>query len=253
MAKKESFSFDSEGSSFNLKQKLTQWEDNLTQKQKIIIIAIAVAVVVALIVTVVCITVANGSNDNANNNNNTPGSIGDNGEPGMFVSAPPSKTSYFVGDKANYFGLSIYYTDGIAEGIFINYEDRPDEFTVTGFDSSVPVEKQTITVEYKGFTDTFEINIKEVPSSTPRLIGISLNPAPKDTCKIGRALSVKDAMIVCEYSDGSTKSVPLDRNHLYGYEDALTNAQVGDVVTIYVRYTEDGYVAETSYTVTIVE
>ena len=60
-------------------------------------------------------------------------------------------------------------------------------------------------------------------------------------------------MLVRVYENGMEESIPLSYSHLYDYEDDLLEAQVGDTVTVRVRYVENGLVAETSFTVTIIE
>nr|MBE6544553.1 hypothetical protein [Oscillospiraceae bacterium] len=259
MAKKDSFSFDSEGSSFSLKQKISQWEENLTQKQKVFIIAIAVAVVV-IIISVVCICVATSGNTNGNSNSGGDNNQGDTNSGdenheiiNMYISATPNRSTYYVGDTADYSGLKLAIDVYQAPSYYVSYEENSEDFTINGFDSSAPTESQVITVEYKGFTATFMVKILEVPLTAPTLQSIYLSPVPKSTCKVGRSPSVRDARLVCVYSDGSEESIPLAYSHLYDYEEDLMAAQVGDTVTIRVRYSEDGYVAETSYTVTIVE
>ena len=270
MAKKDNDNFDFETESEGKgKFDLAGFFKNLTKKQRGIILAAVVGVilVVAIVITCIALTTSNG-NTNENGNNITPGVNGseDNNsneeENGVtvpeqitefYISSIPNKKVYYVGDSADYSGLTVQVrgVDGVSRTI--NYSDDMNSFVITGFDSSSPANNQTITVECRGYTDTFSITIKEVPLVKPTLVSIRLDPAPRDTAKAGVALSVKDAKIVCVYSDGSEKSVKLAHSHLYGYENELMNAEVGDVITVYVRYTEDGYVAETSYTVTVIE
>ena len=258
MAKKDSFSFDSEESSFNLKQKLTQWEENLTQKQKTLIISIAISLLVVVIVVSILIAIAVTGGSNQSNNGSNGGTTGgsdvgsgegnnnqddengsndgsDNQEElltGVYISTKPIRLTYYVGDNADYSGLQLELQGFEITKFFVDYNTSPEDFTITGFDSSAPAEEQVITVEYKGFTATFNVTILEVPLTPATLESIYLNPAPKATVTKGKSLSVKDAQIVCVYSDGTTKTVKLTHNHLYGYASALSSAEVGDVVTV---------------------
>ena len=271
MAKQKDFDFDTESKAkFSLDFSFLK---NLTQKQKELILMIAIAVVAVIVIVVIGVVVLTGGNNTGGNNigSNAGGSSeggddGGNTEEGdsttpeipenvkdFYIASPPNKLSYYVGDEPNFTGLSVFIRGEGNNILTLYYTEAPGEFMITGFDSSAPVAEQTITVECSGFTDTFTIEIKEAPLAKPTLESIRLDPAPRDTAKAGVALSVKDAKIVCVYSDGSEKSIKLTHSHLYGYENELMNAQVGDVITVYVRYTEDGYIAETSYTVTIIE
>lgn len=266
MAKKDGFNFDT-GSKFNLN--LGSFK-SLTKKQKetILIAVIGVVVLAFFVATVILISTVSGGNLGGNNNGGGSGGTGDsgvgdaggdNGETtdntiiSIVISSKPNKTNYYVGDMADYSGLSVYVERNGFDGVYVDYTDSPDDFGITGFDSSAPTDEQIITVEYKGFTESFAIKVLEIPLSKPTLTSIYLDPAPLDIAKANVSLDVWNAKIVCVYSDGSEKSVTLLHEHLYGYENELINAQVGDVITVYVRYTEDGYIAETSYTVTVIE
>lgn len=265
MAKKDDFNFDT-GSKpgFSL-----DFLKNLTKKQKetIIIAVIAIAVLAIIVVAGVLISMSGSGSSNiiggGNGGNIGDGGTGDGGEDdsgssngvvtSISVSSKPDKTSYYVGDSANFSGLQIMFSGENIEAGYVSYDNDSADLVITGFDSSAPTDEQVITVEYKGCTATFTIKVLEIPLTAPTLESIYLDPAPRDTAKANVSLSIKDARIVCVYSDGSEKSIKLTHDHLYGYEDALVNGQVGDVFTVYVRYSENGYVAETSYTVTIIE
>ena len=257
MAKKdnENFNFDTESEGKG-KFDLVGFFKNLTKQQRGIILIAAVAVVLVIAIIVTCVII--GGNGSSNNNENNNSNVNDNGLPtditGFVISNLPIKTVYYVGAEPDYTGMSLYIRSSSGT-LIINYMEQPDSFKVTGFDSSVPVEKQTITVEYEGFTDTFTIKVIEVPVAAPTLVAIRLDPnnMPVDTCKLGYAPDIRGAKLVCEYSDGTTKVINLAYEHLSDFEEDLMAAQVGDTVTIPVVYDEDGYVAETSFTVTIVE
>lgn len=69
---------------------------------------------------------------------------------------PPSKTEYYTGDKLDTTGMKVtaQYEDGTSGEVFTDY-------TVTGFDSTKEG-KQTITVTYKGYSQTFEVNVTKL-------------------------------------------------------------------------------------------
>ena len=258
MAKKDGFNFDTGSKAkFSL-----DFLKNLTKKQKETILIAVIAIVVVAIIAAVGVLIATvGANNGSTGGNVSGGGNGDAGNPGssdsaitsIAIFAPPHKTSYYVGDPLEISGLEVMLSGTAWDGKRVRYSDSPDEFTITGFDSSAPTNEQTITVEYKGFTDTFTVKILEIPLSDPVLTSIYLSPAPKDTCKIGKTPSVKNVMLVRVYDNGMEDSIPLSYIHLYDYEDDLLEAQVGDTVTIRVRYVESGIVAETTFTVTMIE
>ena len=70
----------------------------------------------------------------------------------------PTKTTYMENEELNLEGgiVRITYTDDSTEDLNMNSQS----FTITGFDNKI-IGKQNITVEYEGFTTTFEIEIVE--------------------------------------------------------------------------------------------
>ncbi len=263
MAKKDNFDFETESKSkFNLNFDFIK---NLSKQQKGIILIAAVAIILVIAIIIICTII--GANEGFDNNGGNSGFNPENGEEDIpsddipdeisdfYISAPPAKTTYYVGDIADFSGLSLYYKSQETSSVFINYEPGLEGIVITGFDSSIPDDEQVITVECRGLTDTFTIRILEVPISTPTLVGIHLDPnnMPVDTCRWGYAPDIRGAKLVCEYSDGTTKVVSLEYENLNEYEEDLMAAQVGDTVTIEVIYDENGYVAVTSFTIIIIE
>ena len=157
----------------------------------------------------------------------------------------PDKRIYYCGDQLNISGLTVYSVTYGGKFTELNL----DNCTVTGFDSSVPVEKQTITVTYKGFSDTFTVQIKAPESATPMLVSIKMGTLPKTVYGYGEAPSVEGGTIICTYTDGSTKTIALENKHVAGFGDAF-RAGVGEH-TITVVVTENGVEASTSYKITL--
>ena len=184
----------------------------LSRKTWIIIACVAGVIVLAVALILLIPRIGNNAGDNTQNegDQNTPTQ---NAEPpvlGIYVSATPDKTVYYVGDTPNYAGLKIGVEQFGADGYILSYDEAYNELTVTGFDSSAPVKEQTITVKYKDFTTTFTVEIKEIVQQT-HLVGIRVDPLPnKLTYKLGQALSYTGGRLVCEYSDGTTKTLYLD-------------------------------------------
>ena len=262
MAKKdtENFDFDTEGKakvSFSL-----DFIKNLTKQQKGIILIALVAVVLVIAIVVVCAIA--GANGGANSNGNT-NTGGDNsttdGDDNIhdevpdaivefYISSPPVRNLYNVGDEANYSGLTFFIRDTDRNIINISYDDDPDAFTITGFDSSAPVELQTITVECRGYTDTFTVKIEAPAPVKPSLVGITVDPMPQMTYQKGQSLNLNGSYIVAEYSDGTTESVKLRMKHISGFDPDLA---VGNHVLTVKYHDDNGGYAETTFTITITE
>lgn len=259
MAKKDTENFDFETESEGKgKFDIVGFFKNLTKQQKgiILIAAVAIILVIAIVIALVII----GANNNSENSGNPDDPSSDEGISyeiiNISVFSEPTKTVYYVGEYADYSGfvLMLELSNNGPED-FDYYSSNPEKFTFDGFDSSAPVESQTITVGYEGFTTSFDIKIIEVPKAPAALKSIRLDPnnMPADTCKWGYAPDIRGAKLVCEYSDGTTKVIDLAYEHLNDYEEDLMAAQVGDTVTIPVVYDEDGVIVGTSFTVTITE
>lgn len=265
MAKKDGFNFDT-GSKpgFSL-----DFLKNLTKKQKeIILIAVISVVVVAIIITVGILVASSGTGNGGVLGGIFGGGSSEDGEGAggggddeskmptqileFHVAAPPTETVYYVGEEINYDGLFFYFRNSDDRSEHIYYSDSPGDFTITGFDSSAPAEKQIITVECKGFTDTFTVTILEIPVVPPTLVRIYLdeNNMPQTTYTLEDAFVFKGAKFMAEYSDGTVEIIKLTMGHLEGFGDIESLGEH----EILVRYFDDrGGYAETSFTVTITE
>ena len=269
MMAKDNFDFDTEG-----KGKLNldfAFLKNLTQKQKetILMIAIAVVAVIVIVVVGVILMTANGGNGGSNGGGNAGGITGDGGstENGgsdnggdemptvileFHVAAPPSKTTYYVGEEIDYEGLFFYYRNSDDRSEHIYYTDDPDAFTITGFDSSVPVENQVITVTFGEFSDTFTVTVMEIPVVPPTLERIYLDPMPKTEYKVGDIFLAKGAKIILEFSNGMKEPVDLLISNLSGFGAAINTPGEHEIKVVYVDE-DKGYYAETSFTITVTE
>lgn len=270
MMAKDNFDFDTEG-----KGKLNldfAFLKNLTQKQKetILMIAIAVvAVIVIVVIGVIVLTGGNGGNNGGNNTGNVGGgtSNGDSTENGdssdggsempaeileFHIASAPTKTTYYVGDEIDYEGLFFYYRNSDDRSEHIYYADDPDAFTITGFDSSVPVENQVITVSYGKFSDTFTVNILEVPVVPPTLERIYIDPMPKTEYSVGDIFLARGAKIVLEFSNGMKETRPLEISNLSGFGAAINTPGEHEIKVVFVDE-EKGYYAETSFTIIVTE
>ncbi len=263
MAKKDNdnFDFETEGqakekSSFDL----AEFFKNLTKKQKGIILAAVVGIVVVIAIVVACIAIStsnnNGQSGNGGGTNNNIGGSNDSNQDetgevsAIYIASKPTKTKYYVGDDADYAGLSIGVTGVDIDNDYVAYDTNKEKINITGFDSSAPAVEQVITVEYMGSTCTFVVQIMETPHQSVELESIHLDPLPQTEYRIGDMLNLTGAKIIAVYSDGTTVEVALRLRHIAGFESATT---VGDHVLIVGYFDDNGGYAETTFTITMTE
>lgn len=251
MAKKDNDNFDFETESEGKgKFDLVGFFKNLTKQQKGIILAAVVGMVVVIAIVVTCLVLgANGGmGSGSNNGDNT---SGEKEAPiiKIYISAMPTTLTYSVGDSPNYSGMKIAIDRGISGTKYISYEELGEDLIITGFDSSAPSEEQVITVDYKGFTDTYTVTIKEMTKPDPVLVGIEMGTLPKTEITVGKPISIKNGTIICTYDDGSTVEIGLK----FEYISDLPDNTVPGEYTIRVIYGEKGVYKETSYTLVIKE
>lgn len=262
MAKKDDFDFETEGKGkfgFDL-----SFFTNLTKQQKgiILIAAVAVVLVIAIVVTVALIGAGanGGSNNGGTGNGGNTGTGGENSGDAtpdipeeitvMDIAALPNKLTYYVGDDPNYAGLSVYIKSEDLPSSHIKYEDHPEDFIITGFDSSEPNDELVITVECRGLTDTFTVKILPAPVVGVTLTGITMKVLPKTNYVLGEAFDPTEGVILAEYSDGTTVEVNLQINNVSGFSYITTAGEH----QIKIKFFDDnGGYAETYITVTITE
>ena len=260
MAKKDNdnFDFETEGKAkvdFDL-----SFLKNLTKQQKGIILIAAVAVVLVVAIIITCVALGVGGNGNGGSGSGNSGS-GENGGndnyeipdeiTGMLIASEPSKLIYYVGDTVDYSGLSVTVTEGINTKHTVFYDDSPEDFTITGFDSSVAVESQTITVECRGFTDTFTVEIRAIADGTSALQSITVIPPTKTTYEVGKPLDLTGGYIEAHYSDGTTETIKLRMKYVSGYSAVASIPGEHEIKVAY--YDDFGGYAETTFTITITE
>lgn len=165
----------------------------------------------------------------------------------IYVASLPEKTIYFQGEQFDIQGLKVCALQNNGISIFIDIT----QIEIKGFDSTNVKEKQTITVVYLDYTCTFNISITEPPKLVPTLTSIELISLPKTIYKKGEKLDTENGILKLNYSDGQTMLVMLINNYVYGFTNEVANTP--GVYTLIVRYTENGVLQETSYTITVEE
>ena len=206
-------------------------ENKVKLSKKTIIIIAIVAVVVALVATALIIFEVGRINQGKLINR-------------IIVNTYPER-EYYVGESANFSDLKIEVLLNNGDTYFVD----ASECTITGFDSSVPVAEQRISVEYGGLFCAFYVVINEIPKPIPKLTAISLESMPKTEYVLGEWLDTTGGVIKLEYSDGSVKRVNLMNSNVYGFANVT---QAGEY-TLTVKYAERGVLCETTYKITVTE
>ncbi len=118
------------------------------------------------------------------------------------VTAQPTKKEYVVGDTFDKTGLKVTakYSDTTTK-------DVTAEVTTSGFDSSKPVESQTITVTYGGKSATFTVKILAVKVTK---IEITTEPTKKEYFVGETTLDTTGMVVTATYNNGTTADVTKD-------------------------------------------
>lgn len=115
------------------------------------------------------------------------------------MASGPHATSYTKGSALMKDGIAInvYYTDGTSEVVTSGFTCSPELLNRAG--------EQTVTVNYKGKTATFTVN---VVSFEKTLNSISIVSKPiKLGYKVGESLNTNGLAIVASYSDGTNENI----------------------------------------------
>ena len=206
-----------------------------SKSSKIAIIIAIVLAVVLLIAGVVILILGSNNNDGTEILS-------------ISLSSYPDRIQYYIGEEFDPEGAKIQvFTNDPDSTYFVSAAD----LVFTGFDSSVAVESQTITISYQGFTTTFNVVVSERPSEPPVLVSIDV-PNIQTTYPLdewnnyGPRLS--KLMIVLTYSDGSTREVPLNsREHVE--QPKILNAP--GTTELVIRYSDGVTTIELPITITI--
>ncbi|MCX8093629.1 MAG: IPT/TIG domain-containing protein, partial [Candidatus Goldbacteria bacterium] len=124
----------------------------------------------------------------------------------------PYKLVFNVGDTLNINGLIVKgtYTDGSKKIEPITLSN------ISGFNSSVPVTGQVLTITYMGKTATYTIDIVK-----PLLVSIAVTTPPnKTTYIIGEPLDITGMVVTGTYDDLSTKQLPITESNISGFNSS---------------------------------
>lgn len=168
---------------------------------------------------------------------------------GLSVASKP-KTTYLVGETFNPDGLLVQVIMSTQAATYFVDKNDP-ELTISGFDSSVPNNKLTLTISYKGFSTTLDVMIKEEETTAPVLERIEVynfqteyklniwNEGGPDTA---------GGKIRAYYSDGSVvEGIVLKTKYIPDY-DQLTKPGKTSII---VRYNDGVTTVETTVEITV--
>lgn len=165
------------------------------------------------------------------------------------------KTTYYIGQEFDKKGMRIQVnTDKQATTFFVEADD--EKLTISGFDSSVAVENQRVTVTYEGVSTWFMVTIKEVPKPTPTLVSIEVVDLI-DSYSVERwnknGLNLYGAYLKLTYSDGTVKGSYEETPLLWSYISPLSKVESAGTTEITVSYVESGVRVSATVTITITE
>ena len=115
------------------------------------------------------------------------------------------KTAYYVGDELDTSGMvinAVYIND---QGREVTHMLKSDEYMVTGFNSSVSVREQVLTIVYKAnpnFTTTYTISIDQ-----PKVTDSNIDVYPRLTYNVGELFDNKGLNLLLLYNNGLQESV----------------------------------------------
>lgn len=155
------------------------------------------------------------------------------------------KTEYSVGELASYDDLLVEAVLGNGNKKDINLS----ECTIEGFSTKEVTDSLPVTIKYKEFSCVYFITVTAAPEEKIILEEVRLITLPeKLTYTLDDDFDITGAMLLCIYSNESTKEVELLYRHIKEYEPT----EAGEYV-ITIIYEDEYGRASTTFTVTITE
>lgn len=165
------------------------------------------------------------------------------------------KTTYYVGQEFDKTGMRIQVnTDKQATTFFVEADD--EKLVISGFDSSVAVENQKVTITYEGVSTWFTVTIKEIPKPAPTLESIEVvNLISTYTVEKWNknGLNPYGAYLKLTYSDGTVKGSYAETPLLWDYVSPLSKVEGPGTTQIVISYSEAGIVKTVTVDITITE
>ena len=124
---------------------------------------------------------------------------------GIRVISVSHQSEYYVGEELNTQRLTV---ELFSEAKSLRYLS-PEEYTVTGFDSS-KAGTVTLQVQYGEFKTSFTVTVKELPHEIPSYESLEIFQMPAKTVyQLGERLDVTGGVLKIRYTDGSYDLVEL--------------------------------------------
>jgi len=126
------------------------------------------------------------------------------------ITKEPNKTTYIQGQSLALEGLEVRatYNDGSVRTL------QHEELSITGFDSSVPVEAQVVTVTFEGKEATFVVDIL-----AKKLTSLRVKTLPtKMVYVVGQELNLQGLVVEGTFNDGSKKELDESGVAYSGYD-----------------------------------
>lgn len=149
----------------------------------------------------------------------------------IYVDTLPVKTEYWVNEEFESNGLVVKQLKRIQN---FNCEIPYEQLEITGFDSSVACEEQTVTVTYGKFSTSFTVTINERPAPQKVVIGVKIQGKDgaelKTDYQLFEMLDVENIELVVTYNDMSTEIIPATHPDVkiegYDWREPATNLEV---------------------------
>ena len=162
----------------------------------------------------------------------------------------PNKTVFFTGEVYSSEGMvvELVMKDGTKSEIPI------EQCTISGFNSSKPVESQTIRVSYQGYSATYTVTIKaDKEIKEPFSIEVVAN-SPKIEYKLSElsaGVDLSQGKLRVTYVDGTTAEIDFDDEgvSIFGF----MGIREPKTYELTVEYVEKGTRVTTTYTITVTE
>lgn len=158
---------------------------------------------------------------------------------GIEITKEPTKLVYGIGEDLDLTGgeIEVSYDDGYKSTVAMTHS----EVTASGFDSNTNGVK-TVTITYKNFTDTFEVNVsKEITS-----ISLKTEPSKTEYTINKEVLDLTGGILVVNYNDNSSIEIELPSDKVTA--TGFNNTSLG---TKTITLTYQGFT--TTFEVTVVE
>jgi len=139
------------------------------------------------------------------------------------ITKPANKVVFRVGQLLDISGLEVTgtYTDGNTAIEAVSLSD------VSGFDSSVSVTGQLLTINIKGRTTTYTVDIIQ-----PELISIAVTSQPlKQVYSLYEALDITGLVVTGTYDDMSTQVLPVNESNISGFDSTTPASPLTLTVT----------------------